>query len=86
MEEVNLRESFPVMDGGDGIILSKRGEICVGWELTLPPAFRCNETAYDSLIKTLHSAITLLPDWTIVHKQDVYMKKRYQAEAAEGLL
>ena len=48
MEQIDIRENFPVMNGGDGIILSKRGDICVGWEVQLPPAFRCNEEKYDS--------------------------------------
>ena len=69
-----------MMNGGDGVILSKRGDICVGWELTLPPAFRCNEAGYDSLLGTLSGAIALLPDYTVVHKQDVFMRKRYEAE------
>ena len=86
METIDIRDNFPVMNGGDGVILSKRGDICVGWELTLPPAFRCNEGGYDSLLGTLSGAIALLPDYTIVHKQDVFMRKRYEAEAPSTML
>ena len=86
MESVNIRDNFPVMNGGDGVILSKRGDTCVGWELTLPPAFRCNEAGYDSLLATLSGAIALLPDYTVVHKQDVFLRKRYAAEPARGFL
>jgi len=86
MEAVDIRSNFPVMNGGDGIILSKRGDICVGWEVQLPPAFRCNEEKYDSLMASLAGAITLLPDYTIVHKQDIYMRKRYASESVHGFL
>ena len=86
MEKIDVRECFPVMNGGDGVILSKRGDVCYGWEVVLPPAFRCNEERYDAIIQALYSAITLMPDYTIVHKQDVYMKKRYVAEDSKGLL
>ena len=81
-----MRGCFPVMNGGDGVILSKRGDVCYGWEVVLPPTFRCNEEKYDVIIQALYSAITLLPDYTIVHKQDVYMKKKYVSEASNGLL
>ena len=81
-----MRGCFPVMNGGDGVILSKRGDVCYGWEVVLPPTFRCNEEKYDVIIQALYSAVTLLPDYTIVHKQDVYMKKRYVAEDSKGLL
>jgi conjugation system TraG family ATPase len=72
------------MNGGDGIILSKRGDICMGWEMLLPPAFRCNEEKYNSLIASLGGAIALLPDYTIIHKQDVFMRKRYSSERVSG--
>ena len=86
MEQIDIRDNFPVMNGGDGVILSKRGDICVGWELILPPAFRCNEAAYDSLVASMAAAIQLLPDYTIVHKQDVFMRKRYAAEHVSSFL
>ena len=86
MEQIDIRDNFPVMNGGDGVILSKRGDICVGWELVLPPAFRCNEAAYDSLVASMAAAIQLLPDYTIVHKQDVFMRKKYKAEDASAAL
>lgn len=81
-----MRGCFPVMNGGDGVILSKRGDVCYGWEVEMPPAFRCNEEGYDAIVQTLFSAVTLLPDYTVVHKQDVYMKKKYVAEKSDGLL
>ena len=81
-----MRGCFPLMNGGDGVILSKRGDVCYGWEVLLPPAFRCNEERYDAIVQALHSAVTLLPDYAIVHKQDVYMKKKYVAEKSAGFL
>ena len=51
MEQVDIRDNFPVMNGGDGVILSKRGDICVGWEVQLPPAFRCNEEKYAEALR-----------------------------------
>jgi conjugation system TraG family ATPase len=86
MEKIDVRGCFPVMNGGDGVILSKRGDVCYGWEVVLPPAFRCNEQRYDAIVQALFSAVTLLPDYAIVHKQDVYMKKKYVAEKSDGLL
>ena len=86
MEQIDVRDNFPVMNGGDGVILSKRGDICVGWEVQLPPAFRCNEEKYDSLIASMAGAIALLPDYTIVHKQDIFIRKHYAAAPAKGFL
>ena len=30
MEKIDIRANFPVLNGGDGIILSKRGDVCIG--------------------------------------------------------
>ena len=65
--------------------MSKRGDICVGWEVLLPPAFRCNEEKYDSLVQSMASAIAMLPDYTVVHKQDVFMRKRYRCPVGPGM-
>jgi len=86
METINIRECFPVLTGSEGVILSKRGDVCVGWEVTLPPAFRCNEERYDGIITALAGAIGLLPDYTVVHKQDIFMRKKYSAQKATGFL
>ncbi len=86
MEKINIRECFPVMNGGDGVLLSKRGDITIGWQISLPPAYSCNEEDYDKIIQSIHSAVKLLPDWAIVHKQDIYMYDRYSAGIAETFL
>lgn len=86
METIKLRDCFPIINAGDGVILSKRGDITLGWELELPPAFRCNEEKYDSIVATFRSAISLLPDWTVVHKQDIFMRKSYSRESAADFL
>ena len=86
MEKIDIRDCFPVLNGGEGVILSKRGDICVGWEVQLPPAFRCNEQQYDGVIRALAGAIGLLPDYTVVHKQDIFMRKQYTTEHARGFL
>lgn len=86
MEKIDIRENFPLINGGDGIMISKRGELCVGWEIILPAAFRCNEDGYDSIVRSLKAAIMLLPDYSIVHKQDVFMRKAYKPENVSGFL
>ena len=57
METVNIRQSYPLLSVMDGAILSKRGDITFGWEMSLPAAFRCDEEAYDSMVATLATAI-----------------------------
>lgn len=80
MDKIDIRQAFPVLDGGDGLILSKRGDVALGWELTLPPALRTSESSYDSIIGALRSAVSLLPDYTVVHKMDFFFGRTFRWE------
>lgn len=86
METVNIRQSYPLLSVMDGAILSKRGDITFGWEMSLPAAFRCDEEAYDSMVATLASAIALLDDYTVVHKQDIFMYRNYARDHSDDFL
>lgn len=75
----DLESVFPLEGVDDGYILSKRGDVTVGWELTLPPAFTVDGAAYDSMLRSMAAAVRALPDWTMVHRQDIYLERTYRA-------
>ena len=79
-------ELFPLMGMTDGVLISKRGEITVGWELELPTAYSITESEYDEMITSMSSAIKLLPAWTMVHRQDIYSGEEYKALDKQGFL
>ena len=70
---------FPLMGIRDGVVISKRGDITIGWELTLPDAFSLTESDYDELAGAFVSAVRILPPWTMVHRQDLYLYETYRA-------
>lgn len=86
MTERELRDYLPFMAIQDGAVLSKRGDVTFGWELTLPTAFTVNEAGYDSIIYSFLQAYRLLPVYCIVHKQDVYCYDIYHAKQKEHFL
>ena len=77
---------FPLMDCVDGALVSKCGDVTVGWELTLPDAYSLLEAEYDEMEQSLASAIRILPPWTMVHRQDVYLYDRFRAEPGKSFL
>ena len=83
---VRLEDVIPVMAIKDGCIISRRGEITVGWEVTLPVIFGVTEDGYDDIISSYSSAMRLLPLWSILHRQDVYTYERYCAEDSDTYL
>lgn len=86
ISSVSLEDIIPVMAVKDGCIISRRGEITLGWEVTLPTMYSMNEEEYDDIINTYASAMRVLPLWTIVHRQDVYTYATYEGEENESYL
>lgn len=54
--ERQFDDLFPLMGIRDGVVISKRGDITIGWELTLPDAFSLLESDYDELSGAFASA------------------------------
>jgi conjugation system TraG family ATPase len=81
-----LDSLFPLAGVDDGYILSKRGDVTVGWELTLPTAFSASREAYDSSLRAMAAAVRALPDWYIVHRQDIYLDRTYRSEERTAFL
>ena len=82
----DLRDYLPFVAIRDGVVLSKRGDLTFGWELTLPTAFSVDEAGYDSIIYSFLQAYKLLPVYCVVHKQDVYRYDVYHARKREHFL
>ena len=68
-------ETFPILTVKDGIIVSKRGDITMGWRLILPPAYSIGQDAYEALNQRMHGAIRSLPPWMLVHRQDMFLRR-----------
>lgn len=77
---------FPLMGMKDGVLFSRRGDITLGWELTLPDAFSIPESEYDEMVSSLASAFRILPPWMMVHRQDVYTYDNYVPGHGRGFL
>ncbi len=78
---VSAEKIFPVAGVFDDVVVSRRGALTLGWELTLPVMYSCNEDDYDAVVEAMASAIKVLPAWSVVHRQDIY---RYEDYVPEG--
>ena len=78
LHSLPLRKIFPLILCREDKLVSRYGDITIGWYITLPPMFSIDRSAYDSFILTLQHASRLLPDWTIIHKQDSFLEGCYR--------
>ena len=74
----DLYEMMPLMQVRDGVLISKRGEVTVGWEMTMPVVYSAMEEGYDDIVATFVAAAKVLPAWTMIHRQDVFTYGEYE--------
>ena len=77
---LNLEDCLPVARVLDDAILARDGAVTIGWLLTPPQEHTVTQESYDSFTTLMSSAFRGLPEWTMVHRQDVYRARRYHSE------
>ena len=79
-------KSVPIQYVSDGFIVSKTGDITIGWEITLPGIFSCDARSLLEIPESLCKAISFLPPWMMVHRQDVYYRRGYKGMKSDTYL
>lgn len=81
-----LESRFPLLAVEHHHILSKEADLTACFRVHLPELFTVAAAQYDAIHSVWHKAIKTLPDYTIVHKQDWYLKENYTPDMArDGL-
>ncbi len=75
-----LADKFPIWTVENNCIISKDADITIAFKVTLPEIFTVTGKEYEVIHAAWHKAIKVLPDYTIVHKQDWYLKEGYKPE------
>lgn len=72
-----LESRFPLLAVEHNCILSKDADITACYEVHLPELFTIASNEYEAIHAAWHKAIKTLPDYTVIHKQDWYLKEKY---------
>ncbi|WP_438946735.1 TraG family conjugative transposon ATPase [Sediminibacterium sp.] len=72
-----LSDILPIYGVEQDMILSKMGDITLGYRLTLPEIFTLSSTDFENLHQSWLRAIRLLPAGTVLHKQDWFLADRF---------
>lgn len=78
-----LEKKFPLLAVEDNCILSKDADITACFAVHLPELFTVASAEYEAIHAAWHKAIKTLPDYTVVHKQDWYIKEEYTPDLME---
>ena len=77
-----LENKFPLLAVENNCILSKDADITACFEVRLPELFTVASAEYEAMHSAWHKAIKTLPDFTVIHKQDWYIKENYAPDLA----
>lgn len=84
-----MKEILPVMGIEHDCILSKQGEFTIVFKVDLPEVFTLSDEDYETMHQAWVKAVRVLPKDSILHKQDWFIERVYQAEQtnkAQGFL
>jgi hypothetical protein len=78
--ERELEEILPVMGVEHDAILSKQGDITIGFSCELPELFTLSDKDYEAIHQAWIKAIKVLPRFSVFHKQDWFLDSTYRAD------
>ena len=74
-----LESKFPLLRVENNCIISKFADITAAYRVSLPELFTLTGEEYEALHGAWLKALKVLPDYTVVHKQDFFTEERYMA-------
>ncbi|OBX24697.1 conjugation system TraG family ATPase [Gelidibacter algens] len=80
MDKINLSAYQPIADIQDNLVFANNGNIVLCYEGDLPEIYSLSEKDFEDMHGAWFQALKSLPVGTVVHKQDVYLKKSYSSE------
>ncbi len=83
LKAATLESRFPLLAVEQGCIITKDADITIAFEVKLPELFTVTTEEYEAMHSVWNKAIKVLPDYSIVHKQDWYIKENYKTETPQ---
>lgn len=78
-----LESKFPLLAVEESCIISKDADVTVCFKVSLPELFTVASAEYEAIHSVWFKAIKTLPDFTIVHKQDWFIKENYHPDLSK---
>lgn len=84
MKAATIESKFPLLAVEHGCIISKDADITVAFRVDLPELFTVTRAEYEAIHAAWAKAVKVLPNYTVLHKQDWFTKEKYRPETCEG--
>jgi len=80
LKAATLESKFPLLSVEQGCIVSKDADITIAYRVELPELFTVTSQEYEAIHGVWVKAIKVLPDYSIVHKQDWFIRENYMPD------
>jgi hypothetical protein len=70
LKAVTLESKFPLLTVEHDCIISKDADVTVAFRVELPELFTVTSLEYEAIHSAWAKAIRVLPNYSIIHKQD----------------
>ncbi|MDR2385101.1 MAG: TraG family conjugative transposon ATPase, partial [Tannerella sp.] len=77
LKAATLESKFPLLAVENGCIVSKDADVTVAFRVELPELFTVTSGKYEAVHSAWTKAIKVLPNYSIVHKADWFIKESY---------
>lgn len=78
MKAATIESKFPLLAVENGCIISKDADITIGYRVDLPELYTVTNAEYEAIHSAWNKAIKVLPDYSVIHKQDWFVKENYR--------
>ncbi|MFI3322846.1 MAG: TraG family conjugative transposon ATPase [Rikenellaceae bacterium] len=78
-----LESKFPLLSVENGCIVSKGADITVCFKVELPELYTVDSSDYEAIHSSWVKAIKVLPNHSIIHKQDWFIREEYEPRISE---
>lgn len=80
-----LEHTFPLLAVEHGYIVSKDADLTACFRVELPELYTVTSQEYEMIHSAWVKAIKVLPDYTVVHKQDLFIKEQYEPKRSDEM-
>ena len=80
MKAATLESKFPILSVEHDCIISKDADITVCYRVELPELFTVTQVEYEAIHSAWAKAVKVLPNYSIVHKQDFFIEESYNPQ------
>ena len=84
LKAATLESKFPLLSVEHDCIISKDADITVAYRVDLPELFTVTGSEYEAIHSAWTKAIKVLPEYSVIHKQDWFVKEKYKPATDKG--